>query len=240
MGFSLNGMGISHSLLLTLFFIGRLPVTGQTNFNTQRENMVRRQLLSRDIRDKATLQAMATVPRHKFVPADVVDRAYDDSPLSIGNGQTISQPYIVAYMTQALHLKPEFRVLEIGTGSGYQAAILSNIVDSVFSVEIVPDLGMAARKRLAELGYSNITVQIGDGYNGWPEKEPFDAIIVTAGAETVPRPLLNQLKEGGRMVIPVGPHHGIRKLQIYRRKGNKFRMRNLMNVRFVPLTRDED
>lgn len=228
---------ICHFMLLTNCLCW-LPVMGQPDYTTERESMVKSQLLSRDIRDKPTLQAMASVPRHEFVPEEVKDRAYEDGPLAIGNGQTISQPYIVAYMTQVLHLEPHFRVLEIGTGSGYQAAVLSSIVDSVFSIEIVADLGIAARNRLAALGYSNVSVQIGDGYNGWPKKAPFDAIIVTAGAEFVPEPLLYQLRDGGRMVIPVGPHHGVRKLLLYRRKGNKFRSRNLMNVRFVPLTRN--
>lgn len=201
--------------------------------------MVNTQLRARDIRDSATLRAMETVPRHLFVPEEVRHLSYTDGPLPIGEGQTISQPYIVAYMTQVLELKPGHRVLEIGTGSGYQAAVLSEIVNDVYSIEIVPSLGESARNRLQRLGYMNVTVRIGDGYEGWPEESPFDAILVTAGAEFIPEPLLEQLAEGGRMVIPVGPHRGVRQLKLLRKRKGKIRQQNLMAVRFVPFTRPE-
>jgi protein-L-isoaspartate(D-aspartate) O-methyltransferase len=217
-----------------------IPVSAQNEYRELRSQMVESQLKGRDIRDKATLQAMEKVPRHQFVPEDLQRRAYDDSPLPIGQGQTISQPYIVAFMTQALKLQPHDKVLEIGTGSGYQAAILGQLVDSVFTIEIVPELGKAASTKLRALNYGNIEVRIGDGYHGWPSKAPFDAIMVTAGAEEIPRPLLDQLADGGLLVIPVGPHRGVRQLKLIERKGNRFRERNLMAVRFVPFTRGEE
>lgn len=209
----------------------------QINFKQLRENMIKEQLQARDIRDPATLNAMRIVPRHEFVPTKMQAYAYADHPLSIGMGQTISQPYIVAYMTQVLELKNHHRVLEVGTGSGYQAAILGQIVDTVYTIEIVEALAFTAKNRLAELGYDNINVKSGDGYLGWPEKGPFDAIIVTAGAEEVPKPLLKQLKEGGRMIIPVGPHNGVRQLLLITNKSGKFKTKEVMAVRFVPLTR---
>lgn len=230
----------SRLLLLLIGCIGPLSCAAQEDFEQQRLQMVRIQLKGRDIFDATTLRAMETVPRHEFVPAGLQNRAYTDGPLPIGQGQTISQPYIVAYMTQALKLEPQHRVLEVGTGSGYQAAVLAEIVDSVYTIEIVKELGLAAKERLGSLGYSNVLVRVGDGYHGWPEKGPFDAIMVTAGAEAVPQPLLNQLKDGGRMVIPVGPHRGVRQLKLIRRKGSKFRENNLMPVRFVPFTRDKN
>jgi len=202
--------------------------------------MVRIQLSGRDIKDKATLQAMGKVERHMFVPENAREWAYEDRPLPIGEGQTISQPYMVAFMTQSLNLNPGDKVLEIGTGSGYQAAVLAEITDSVYTIEIVNSLGKAAEKRLQAMGYSNVQVRVGDGYNGWPEAAPFDAIIVTAGAESVPQPLLEQLKDGGRMVIPVGPHHGVRQLKLFVRKGDRYRERDLMAVVFVPFTREKE
>lgn len=202
--------------------------------------MVQIQLSGRDIKDNATLEAMGMVERHMFVPGDIREWSYEDRPLPIGEGQTISQPYIVAYMTQVLNLKPGDKVLEIGTGSGYQAAVLAEIADSVYTIEIVSSLGIAAAKRLDAMGYSNVQVRVGDGYDGWPEAAPFNAIMVTAGAETVPMPLLEQLTDGGRMVIPVGPHHGVRQLKLFVRKGERYRERNLMAVRFVPFTRTKD
>lgn len=202
--------------------------------------MVRIQLSGRDIKDKATLEAMGKVERHMFVPENAREWAYEDRPLPIGEGQTISQPYMVAFMTQSLNLNPGDKVLEIGTGSGYQAAVLAEITDSVYTIEIVNSLGKAAEKRLQAMGYSNVQVRVGDGYNGWPEAAPFDAIIVTAGAESVPQPLLEQLKDGGRMVIPVGPHHGVRQLKLFVRKGDRYRERDLMAVLFVPFTREKE
>ena len=201
--------------------------------------MVETQLKGRDIYDKATLEAMSAVRREQFVPKDVRLYSYSDGPLPIGEGQTISQPYIVAYMTQVLRLKPDHRVLEVGTGSGYQAAVLAEIVDSVYTIEIVEKLGVKSRNLLKSLGYDNIQVKIGDGYHGWPDKAPFDAIIVTAGAETIPEPLIEQLKDGGRMIIPVGPHRGIRQLVRVDKKDGKVKKKELMAVRFVPFTRKE-
>jgi protein-L-isoaspartate(D-aspartate) O-methyltransferase len=201
--------------------------------------MVESQLVARNIYDTSTLSAMGKVPRHEFVPVDLRPYAYSDGPLPIGRGQTISQPFIVAYMTQALRLKPESKVLEIGTGSGYQAAILAEVVDSVYTMEIVEPLGLEATNRLKVLGYTNVVVKIGDGYHGWEEKGPFDGIIVTAGAEAIPEPLVDQLKEGGRMIIPIGPNKGVRQLvQIDKKKG-KIKKKNLMAVRFVPFTRNK-
>lgn len=211
----------------------------QEDYRSLRQTMVYTQLKARDIYQKATLDAMLKVPRHIFVPDNVKPYAYTDGPLSIGEGQTISQPYIVAFMTQALKLKKDSRVLEVGTGSGYQAAVLGEIVDTVFTIEIVEPLGKRALKTLQKLGYSNVVVRIGDGYHGWEEKAPFDAIMVTAGAEKVPEPLLQQLKDGGKMIIPVGPHRGIRQLVLLEKRGDKIKRRNLMAVRFVPFTRNK-
>ncbi|WP_422080212.1 protein-L-isoaspartate(D-aspartate) O-methyltransferase [Ulvibacterium sp.] len=213
---------------------------GQVGFKAQRENMVKTQLRNRDISNEATLEAMLNVPRHLFVPQNLRELAYTDGPLPIGEGQTISQPYIVAYMTQALQLRPNHKVLEIGTGSGYQAAVLSEIVDSVYTVEIVEKLGRSAEKRLKKQDYNNIQVRIGDGYHGWPKKAPFDAIMVTAGAEQIPPKLVEQLKEGGRMIIPVGPHRGIRQLVLVTKKKGKIKHKELMAVRFVPFTRKKE
>lgn len=224
-------------LVLGIIYLFATFGHSQINFNQLRENMIKEQLQARDISDSATLKAMRDVPRHEFVPINMQPYAYTDNPLSIGMGQTISQPYIVAYMTQILKLKTHHRVLEVGTGSGYQAAILGQIVDSVYTIEIVEALAFTAKNRLSALGYDNIEVKSGDGYLGWPKKGPFDAIIVTAGAEEVPQPLLKQLKEGGRMIIPVGPHNGVRQLLLITNKSGKIKTKAVMAVRFVPLTR---
>jgi protein-L-isoaspartate(D-aspartate) O-methyltransferase len=224
-------------LMLTLFFD---TVNAQDDYTAQRERMVNTQLLARDIEDAATLNAMRQVKRHEFVPTSMKKYAYDDGPLSIGNGQTISQPYIVAYMTQELKLKPEYRVLEIGTGSGYQAAVLAEIVDSVYTIEIVEPLGIAARKRLKRLGYTNIITRIGDGYHGWPEEAPFDAIVVTAAVTEIPPALLEQLGEGGRMIIPVGDTTFHRNLILATKKNEKIKIKKLIGVAFVPFTRNKE
>ena len=231
-----NRSGIK-SILLGIISLLALSVHCQIDHKQLRENMIKEQLLARDISDPATLKAMRNVPRHEFVPADMQPYAYSDNPLPIGMKQTISQPYIVAYMTQVLKLKEHDRVLEVGTGSGYQAAILGQIVDTVYTIEIVEALAFTAKNRLSALGYNNIEVRTGDGYLGWPEKGPFNAIMVTAGAEEVPEPLLKQLKEGGRMIIPVGPHNGIRQLLLMTKKSGKIKTKEVMSVRFVPLTR---
>ena len=200
----------------------------------EREAMVKQQLAARDIRDKHVLAAMRRVPRHLFIPEDRRDQAYQDHPVPIGLRQTISQPYIVAYMTQALNLQPEDRVLEIGTGSGYQAAVLGELAREVYSIEILPQLGERSKKLLALMGYRNIHVRIGDGYKGWPDKAPFDAIIVTAAPPKVPQPLLDQLKVGGRMIIPVGEIH--QGLILIQRTATGYERRNVLPVRFVPMT----
>lgn len=187
-----------------------------------------------DVTDPGVLAAIAAVPRHRFVPPEHVDAAYDDCPLPIGQGQTISQPYIVALMTQALRLTPDSRVLEIGTGSGYQAAILAHITPHVWSVETRPELGRAAQERLHGLGYA-VAVKIGDGWLGWPEHAPYDAIIVTAAAPDVPPALVAQLAEGGRLVIPVGESAWDQTLWAIERAGGKLKREFLCEVRFVPL-----
>ncbi|MGE0356060.1 MAG: protein-L-isoaspartate(D-aspartate) O-methyltransferase [Burkholderiales bacterium] len=198
--------------------------------------MVSRQLRSRGIADARVLEAMGRVPRHEFVPPALHPSAYGDFPLPIGHGQTISQPYIVAFMTEALRPRPTDRVLEIGTGSGYQAAVLAGLVAEVFTIEIVAPLGERARRDLARLGYGNVRVRIGDGYEGWPEHAPFDAIIVTCSPEHVPRPLVEQLKDGGRMIIPVGEAGIGQELYLLEKRGGKVVQRAVMPVRFVPMT----
>lgn len=199
-----------------------------------RERMVREQLQARDIRDPLTLAALREVPRHAFVPASWRAHAYDDTPLPIGHEQTISQPYIVALMTQTLGLRGGERVLEVGTGSGYQAAVLGRIAAHVFSIEIVTPLAERARTDLAQLGYANVHVRAGDGYQGWPEEAPFDAIIVTAAAPRIPEPLKAQLRDGGRLVIPVGDT--FQELKVLTRRGERFEERTVAPVRFVPMT----
>jgi protein-L-isoaspartate(D-aspartate) O-methyltransferase len=198
--------------------------------------MVDEQLRGRDIADTRVLRAMERVPREAFVPPDLRRRAYDDAALPIGSGQTISQPYMVARILQELGLDGDERALDVGTGSGYQAAVLAEIAARVFSIEIIPSLANQARQRLQELGYGNIEVKIGDGYQGWPEKAPFDAIVVAAAAPEVPAALVAQLKPGGRMVIPVGGSSEIQylKLLIKRADGGVDEKR-VLPVRFVPL-----
>lgn len=202
-------------------------------YKSARLRMVDAQIRRRGISDTRVLTAMEKVPRHRFVPRDQVSGAYEDHPLPIGYGQTISQPYIVALMTECLKLEAGDRVLEVGTGSGYQAAILSQLVEKVFSIEIVEPLGLSARKRLAELGYSNVEVRIGDGYLGWPDEAPFDAIIVTAAPETIPQPLIDQLADGGSMVVPVGLHY--QELVLLSKQKGKIQQRSIASVRFVPM-----
>ena len=190
--------------------------------------------------DAAVLAAMAAVPRHEFVPATVRPMAYRDSPLPIGHEQTISQPYMVAEMTRLLALKPGGKVLEIGTGSGYQAAVLTHFTPHVYSIEIVKPLAEEAAKRLGRLRYDVVQVRYGDGYNGWPEAGPFDAIIGTCVAGEVPPPLIEQLKVGGRMVIPIGPEHGIQRLMLVEKdRPGLVRKRSIMLVRFVPMLRED-
>lgn len=197
--------------------------------------MVREQLAARGIACPAVLAAMGKVPRHEFVPADLREHAYDDSPLPIGHGQTISQPYVVAFMTEQLAPRPADKVLEIGTGSGYQAAVLSGLVKAVFTIEIIEPLAKQAAADLRRLGYSNVTVKAGDGYQGWPDAAPFDAIIVTCAPEHVPQPLVDQLRDGGRMIIPVGPAAD-QNLVLLRKSAGKVHRQAVLPVRFVPMT----
>lgn len=189
----------------------------------------------RAVRDPRVLEAMRQVPRHAFVPAALQAEAYADRPLPIGYGQTISQPYVVAFMTEQLALQPGECVLEIGTGSGYQAAVLAELAREVRSIEIVPELAERASRDLARLGYTNVFVRAGDGYQGWPEAAPFDAIIVTCAPDHVPQPLLDQLREGGRMIIPVGDQ-GSQSLHVLRKTGGRVEERAVLPVRFVPMT----
>lgn len=201
--------------------------------------MVKEQIENRGIKNQPTLDAMRKVPRHKFVTADNIDKAYNDSPLPIGYGQTISQPYIVAYMTEVIDPKAGQKVLEIGTGSGYQAAVLAEIVDSVYTIEIVTELYKSSEKRLKELGYKNVFCKNADGYYGWKEAAQFDAIVVTAAAEHIPPPLIEQLKDGGKMIIPVGSPFLNQTLILVEKNGKEITTTSLLPVRFVPFTRGD-
>ena len=205
-----------------------------------RERMVREQLTvpGRDISDERVLSAMATVPRHEFVPGTYRDQAYEDRPLPIGFGQTISQPFVVAFMSEQLKPEATDRVLEIGTGSGYQAAVLSALVKEVYSIEIIEALATRADSTLKRLGYENVHVIYGDGHDGWPEAAPFDLIIVTCAPDHVPDPLTAQLKEGGRMIIPVGPD-GSQQLYVLKKQSNRIERQAVLPVRFVPMTGDK-
>ena len=225
--------------LLTLFANSTGNFNQSDLYKSKRNKMVTDQIEYRGINHEQTLNAMKLVPRHLFVPEDMEEYAYEDRPLPIGNGQTISQPYIVAYMTSIIDPKADFKILEIGTGSGYQAAVLSEIVDSVFTIEIVPELCQSASNLLSDLEYDNINVKCGDGFFGWSEHGPFDAIVVTAAAEFIPPPLLEQLKEGGKMIIPVGSPFMVQSLILVNKKKDKITTTNLMAVRFVPFTRKE-
>jgi protein-L-isoaspartate(D-aspartate) O-methyltransferase len=225
-------------VLIAILFIMQFPESNQADkYSGQREKMVERQIAARGVTDYSTLRAMKKVPRHFFVPEEFRDEAYGDFPLPIGRGQTISQPYIVAYMTEAAKPSSKSRVLEIGTGSGYQAAVLAEIVDSVFTIEIVEELAEESSQRLRQLGYSNIVVRAADGYNGWKEKAPFDIIIVTAAAAEIPQPLIDQLADNGKLVIPVGSQGEVQELILLTRKKEKIEKKNLTFVRFVPFTR---
>ena len=230
---------------LTLIFLLFTLVTvaqqdKKDEYEASRKNMVLAQIKARGITDANTLRAMGKVRRDLFVPEGLASSAYNDGPLPIGYGQTISQPYIVAFMTERIRPKKNYRVLEIGTGSGYQAAVLGEIVDSVFTIEIVEELYTSAKKRLEALGYENVQVKHGDGYHGWPEKGPFDAIIVTAAAELVPPPLVDQLKENGRIIMPVGNSSSSQQLLEVTKNKEQTKSKNLMFVRFVPFTREDE
>jgi protein-L-isoaspartate(D-aspartate) O-methyltransferase len=224
-------------LILTIGLF--LPLMQTQDYTKMREEMVKTQIENRGIKDSATLAAMRKVPRHSFVSSNQAANAYDDNPLPIGYGQTISQPYIVAYMTEIVKPKPGQKVLEIGTGSGYQAAILAGIVNKVYTVEIIEELGKQASTRLKNLNYKNVEVKIADGYHGWKEYAPYDAIVVTAAAEYIPPPLKEQLKDSGRMIIPVGSPYMTQQLMLIEKTGNKYRSTSLMPVRFVPFKRSQ-
>ncbi len=219
-----------------LFASGLLLAEGRDGFMEKREAMVKHQIEDRGVRDPGVLEAMRKVERHLFVPAASRMWAYNDGPLPIGHGQTISQPYIVAYMTEAARLDKDDKVLEIGTGSGYQAAILGEIADKVYTIEIVEPLAKSAAERLEELGYGNVHVKHGDGYKGWPQHAPFDAIIVTAAPEDVPQALADQLKAGGRMVIPVGSVY--QELLVITKTESGLERESVFPVRFVPMIRE--
>ena len=228
-------MYIFSFLLSFLFPRNNSAAEKPADYTLLREQMVNRQITARGVKDERVIMAMLTVPRHMFVPEGDRSMAYADTPLLIGEGQTISQPYIVAFMTECLDLKPEDRVLEIGTGSGYQSAVLAELVKEVYTVEIIPILGNRASKLLDEMGYKNIHVKIGDGYRGWPEEAPFDAVIVTAAPLDIPQALIDQLKEGGRIIIPVGSQVTAQKLIKGVKKNGRLVTEDVLPVRFVPM-----
>ena len=227
-------------LCLALFVIMVIPCfqsrAEQDQYLKARERMVQKDLKGRDITDTKVLSVMGKVKRHLFVEKNLRDVAYNDYPLSIGEGQTISQPYIVALMTQSLNLKPTDKVLEIGTGSAYQAAVLAELVEKVYSIEINKELADKAAIRLKELGYTNVTVKQGDGYFGWPEQAPFDAIIVTCAPDHIPPKLTEQLNEGGRLIIPVGSIQLYQYLILVTKVNGKLKQKKITGVRFVPMT----
>ena len=231
-----------------LFFFIPLSFPGQTHgfsskvpkegYEKRRYDMVAAQIAARGIKDEVVLRAMRRVPRHLFVPEGSRGAAYGDFPVSIGYGQTISQPYIVAFMTELLEPEQDDIALEVGTGSGYQAAVLGEIVKEVFTIEIIPPLGRAAERRLKELGYENITVKVADGYYGWEEHAPFDCIVVTAASDHIPPPLVQQLKRGGKMAIPVGHPFSVQDLMVVEKsEDGEIKTRNVLPVRFVPFRR---
>jgi protein-L-isoaspartate(D-aspartate) O-methyltransferase len=226
-----------------LFFLAlaaaRLPA--QDPFAAERERMVRTQIQERDVRNPAVLRVMRLVPRHLFIPEAVRAQAYEDHPVPVGYGQTISQPYIVGLMTELLEPRKDSKVLEIGTGSGYQAAVLSGLVQQLFSIEIVPELARSSAALLDKLGYRNVTVRWGDGYKGWPEQAPFDRIIVTAAPPELPKALLDQLKPGGKLVAPVGSTvFGQDLIVVDKTPDGKLRRRSVIPVMFVPMVKGKD
>ena len=230
---------VTAALLVAAGSLTAAPDSEEVRFARQREEMVKTQIEERNVKDPRVLNAMRKVPRHRFVPEQQRELAYADSPLPIGEGQTISQPYIVAYMTEALRLKADDRVIEVGTGSGYQAAILAEIAREVYSIEILPALAERARQALTATGYTNVYVRTGDGYKGWPEKAPFDAVIVTCAPENIPVPLVDQLREGGRIIIPVGAENSIQKLVRGVKKAGRIETEEVMEVRFVPMVHEQ-
>ncbi|MDI6773675.1 MAG: protein-L-isoaspartate(D-aspartate) O-methyltransferase [bacterium] len=226
-------------LIVVLAVAGADAWAGPDRYVEARRAMVETQIKARGVRDERVLRAMLTVPRHRFVPERHLRQAYNDHPLPIGFGQTISQPYIVALMSEEAAVRPGQRVLEIGTGSGYQAAILAELTDHdrVYTVEIIEPLAQSAARGLRELGYGKVRTRTGDGYLGWPQAAPFDAILVTAAPDHVPPPLVQQLKEGGRMVVPVGPPGLVQTLWRITKEGGQLKFHSLGAVMFVPLVR---
>jgi protein-L-isoaspartate(D-aspartate) O-methyltransferase len=226
------------ALLLSTLLLAPPPDTSWEH-QELRARMVEQQIAARGVTDPTVLDAMRSVPRHRFVPGVDPELAYADRPLPIGQGQTISQPYIVARMTALVRPDSADRVLEIGTGSGYQAAVLSTIVDSVYTIEILPELAATAAKRLRRLGYDNAVVRNADGFKGWPTHAPFDGIVVTAAPESIPPPLIDQLADGGRMIVPVGPEGATQSLTLVTKEDGEVSKRQLAPVRFVPFLREE-
>ncbi len=225
-------------LLAAVLLVG--CARGEDYFVSRRREMVQEQLEARGIRSEAVLRSMTNVPREQFVPLSVKRQSYRDGPLPIGEGQTISQPYVVALMTESLNLEKGEKVLEIGTGSGYQAAVLDEMGCQVYSIEIVASLGRSARAALDAAGHGDVQTRIGDGYQGWPDQAPFGAIIVTCAPDHIPLPLVDQLREGGRMCIPVGPENQVQTLTMVRKRDGRMETEALIPVRFVPLTRSSD
>ncbi len=231
---------LRRSVFLILSFLCTITtMESQDNYREARERMVKNQIERRGIKDKILLDVMRTVPRHKFVPEQYQSEAYNDNALPIGWGQTISQPYVVAFTLSVLKLKKNHRALEVGAGSGYLAALLGELVDHVTAIEIVEELGQIARERLKNMGYRNVDLIIGDGYEGYAPNAPFDVIIVSARTDDVPPGLFEQLNEGGRLIIPLGPDHGVQYLTLYIKKDGKLKKKVLDAVRFVPLTRNK-
>lgn len=216
----------------------RAVATSPDPYESARRDMVESQIAARGVKDRRVLDAMKRVPRHLFVPEDYVDHAYDDTPLPIGFGQTISQPYIVAVMSELLEVEPGDKVLEIGTGSGYQAAVLAEMGMEVYTVEIIPELAQQAKERLQRLGYTQVQCLQADGYYGWVDHAPYEAIIVTAAPDHVPQPLLQQLADGGRLVIPVGPQGSFQTLWKFVKQGEEVKAYEIMGVLFVPLVHE--
>ena len=230
------------ALLAVSACLGRpAPTTTEDTTGVQRSEMVLRQIAARGVTDRLVIDTMMAVPRHLFVPDEYRNQAYDDHPLPIGYGQTISQPYIVALMSEQLELAPGDKVLEIGTGSGYQAAVLAEMGLQVYTVEIIPELAERAAETLRAAGYGDVAVRLGDGYWGWEEHAPFDAIIVTAAPDHLPQPLVGQLKDGGRLLIPIGPIGAVQALWRFTRTADGDMLaENLGGVRFVPFLRDQE
>ena len=221
--------------LFLLIMTSLLSATQMDKYQSLRSSMVNDQIVKRGIRNPLTIKAMEKVPRHLFVPSEYVNRAYEDNPLPIGYDQTISQPFIVAYMTEIAKPAKWKKVLEIGTGSGYQAAVLAEIVDTVYTIEIIPELAKQATARLLKMGYKNIFTKQGDGYKGWKEHAPYDIIMVTAADDHIPPPLIDQLAENGRLVMPIGSPSSAQQLVLATKKNGKIEKRKLAMVRFVPL-----